>query len=81
MICEIALCNYAVSTMYPKWFSWQVSSSGTCVKADDSSDSDDDSSDEENEEHNPPVHSTQGVKRAASAHLPRDTKTLKQNNE
>lgn len=59
----------------------KVSSSGTHVKADDSSDSDDDSSDEENEEHNPPVHPTQGVKRAASAHLPRDTKTLKQNNE
>jgi len=58
----------------------QVSSSGTHVN-DDSSDSDDVSSDEENEEHNPPVQSTQGVKRAASAHLPRDTKTLKQNNE
>ena len=65
----------------PNYFSWQVTSSDTQVEADDSSDSDDESSDEEDAENNPSVHPTQGVKRAASAHLPRETKTLKQNNE
>lgn len=65
----------------PNWFSWQVSSRGTRDKADDSSDSGDDSSDEENAENNPPVRPTQGVKRAASTHLPTETKELKQNNE
>lgn len=62
------------------FFSRQDLGSGPSNEADDSSDSDSDSSVEDDTENNPPTHPTQGVKRAAPTHHPRETKTLKPNN-